>query len=451
MQNHIKKTSKIGKKTFFLPIMSDSNALKTYLSFDIIGKPKINPLTQEILKKENFDDVPVTDYVPTEADYLYVPARMLSASIVGSGSWKSTDFSNVEVLKASMVKLEGKPAYTNHDLYDVENAIGTIANVYWQDAYQNDLGELVPAGINGDFKIDTKLYPKLARQVLNGSIQCCSVGVFFSWKPSHTFENVWDFENKIGKMEGNKEVTRIVTAISDYIECSLVTLGADKNAKLLKNTPAGKKAAASMSADITEENFESALYKEQQTYFIFSQDTTTQGIAQMENTIPTPTNTTQTNFDIEEFNKMLNSLNEKLSFAEAENRKAITELEKVKADFSNAQTEILSLKENEKANENFIFEGKRTLENKRKEAVRLYGLQANTNEEMKNVILNASGVVLDNFIEMFGGKVSEMFGATCTKCGNNESVIFKSSVENEKLENPKHNDIGKLIRNYQEK
>jgi hypothetical protein len=437
-------------KIFTYSIMSDSKELKqikAYLAFDI-GKPKTSNALQEFLQKESFDDVPVTDYVPTEEDYLYVPARMLSASIVGSRSWKSTDFSNIEVLKASIPKLEGKPAYTNHNLYDVENTIGTIVNVYWQEAYQNELGEMIPAGINGEFKIDTKLYPKIARQVLNGSIQSCSVGVFFNWKPSHTFENVWDFENKIGTMENNKEVTRIVTSIVDFIECSLVTLGADKNAKILKNTTAGRKASASMSADTTQEGFERVLYKQEQTYFIFSH---TQDTAQMENTTENNTQTAQTNFDLDAFNLLMADLKEKLSFAEIENKKAITELEKVKADFSNAQTEIVSLKENQKANETFVFEGKRVLESKRNEAVRLYGLQANTSEEMKNTILNANGALLDNFIEMFGGKASEMFGAYCNKCGTAENVSFKSSVDNQQLKNPTQNDIGKYIRAFQEK
>jgi len=173
------------------------------------------------------------DLIPKPEDFIKVPFRLLSATTVGGGSWKATDFSNEQVLKQSMAKLNGKPVYYDHD-QDLMNWVGIIEGVKWTEA-RTENGEFIPAGIDGIISIDAKTSPKIARGVLIGAIFSNSVTVSFDWKPSHEFESDNDFYNNMGKKgsDGNM-VRRVVTQIHDYFESSLVWLGADPFAKQIK-------------------------------------------------------------------------------------------------------------------------------------------------------------------------------------------------------------------------
>lgn len=177
-------------------------------------------------------DVP-KEIMPKPEDFIKVPFRLLSATTVGAGSWKSTDFSNEKVLKASLKKLVGKPLYYDHDT-DLLNWVGIVESVKWTEARMQD-GQLIPAGIDGIVAIDAKTNPKIARGVLVGSIFSNSVTVSFDWEPSHKFENEYDFYNRIGTMStvDNTMIRRVVTEIFDYYESSLVWLGADPFAKAI--------------------------------------------------------------------------------------------------------------------------------------------------------------------------------------------------------------------------
>jgi len=167
------------------------------------------------------------ELLPKPEDFVKVPFRLISATTVGAGSWKVTDFSNEAVLKASMKKLIGKPVYPNHDSDDVFNYVGIIESVKWTEARMQD-GQMIPAGIDGIIAIDGKTSPKIARGVLMGAIFSNSVTVNFDWEPSHFFESPNDFYHKIGTIHTDgKMVRRVVTNINDYYESSLVWLGAD--------------------------------------------------------------------------------------------------------------------------------------------------------------------------------------------------------------------------------
>lgn len=173
-----------------------------------------------------------SDVVPKEEDFIRVPFRLLSATVVAAGSWRSTDFGNEAVLKKSMRKLVGKPVYIDHDTDSVVNNVGVIEEVKWTAAKDG-----VPGGIDGILKIDAKANPKVARGVLSNppSIGSFSVTVSFDWEQSHKFENDYEFENNIGKVINGKMVTRKATLIHDYFEGSLVWLGADPYAKIRDN------------------------------------------------------------------------------------------------------------------------------------------------------------------------------------------------------------------------
>jgi hypothetical protein len=173
------------------------------------------------------------DVMPKPEDFVQIPFRLLSATVVAAGTWRATDFSDEVVLKASAPKLNKKPVYLEHDT-SLDNWVGIVNTPKWSSSYQSKDGDVIPAGIDGMISIDAKTNPKILRGVLAGGIFSNSVTVVFDWKPSHTFENDYQFENMVGTIaEDGNMIRRIVTKIHDYYESSLVWLGADPYAKLI--------------------------------------------------------------------------------------------------------------------------------------------------------------------------------------------------------------------------
>lgn len=177
-----------------------------------------------------YEALRASDLMPKPEDFVEIPFRLLTATIVGAGTWKATDFSNAKVLKKSTNKLNGKGVYKDHET-DTDNWVGIVNGVKWSpETTQNGL--TVPAGIDGILAIDAKTNPKVARGALMGSLYSNSVTVTFDWEMSHEFENNWDFYDKLGTTGADgKMITRKVTAIHDYYETSLVWLGADPFSK----------------------------------------------------------------------------------------------------------------------------------------------------------------------------------------------------------------------------
>lgn len=179
---------------------------------------------------EYYGNVTANDAIPKPEDYIKVPFRLLSATIVGAGTWKATDFSNAHLLQSSRHMLEGKGVYKDHET-DVNNWVGIIEAVKWSEGYITEDGVKVPAGIDGILAIDTKVDIKLARGLMAGAIYSNSVTVEFEWAKSHDLEDS-DFFNQLGKIGADgKMVRRIVTKITNFHETSLVWLGADPFAK----------------------------------------------------------------------------------------------------------------------------------------------------------------------------------------------------------------------------
>lgn len=177
--------------------------------------------------------ITANDAIPKPEDYIEVPFRLISATTVGAGTWKATDFSNAELLKNSRNFLEGKGVYKDHET-DVNNWVGVIKQVKWTESFTNSDGIQVPAGIDGILAIDTKVDIKLARGIMAGAIYSNSVTVEFEWVMSHEFNSEQDFFNSIGKMGSDgKMVRRVVTKILNFHETSLVWLGADPFAKAI--------------------------------------------------------------------------------------------------------------------------------------------------------------------------------------------------------------------------
>lgn len=180
------------------------------------------------------------DFMPKPEDMVDIPFRVLSATIVGANSWKATDFTDENILKASMPMQNNQPIFFDHE-QSIPNWLGLTVNPYWQVASSSMDGKPIPAGINATYRIDAKANPKIARGLVLGAIGSTSTTVKFDWKPSHIFKNSDGIENpsmfydKIGTIDptDGKMVRRIVTKIHAYHENSLVWLGADPMAKRL--------------------------------------------------------------------------------------------------------------------------------------------------------------------------------------------------------------------------
>lgn len=222
-----------------------------------------------------YESMNMQNIIPKPEDFVEAPFRLITATVVGAGTWKCTDFSDAGVLKASYPLLEGKPLYKDHET-DLDNWVGLVTGVKWSPSFTSN-GQKVPAGIDGIVAIDSKTNPKIARGVLMGSVFSNSVTVEFTWEMSHEFENEWDFYEKVGTMGSDgKMIRRVAKLISNYHESSLCWLGADPFAKAydsdgnLKNIDTGSvyafsketATAANIEPDFEKYSEESDLSKE---------------------------------------------------------------------------------------------------------------------------------------------------------------------------------------------
>lgn len=183
-----------------------------------------------------YPDVNVKQFNPDEDEFIEPVFRLLSNCIV-SKNWVPTEFPE-DVLKGSMNLLVGQTVNCDHE-DDVGNAIGSVKSVYWQDSYiDEETGITIPGGINGVLKIDGVSNPRIARGINMDppSIHSNSVTVVFYWEPSHQFNELGEFYEKLGTYDENGQlIRRIVTKIVAYKETSLVSHGADPFAQLIKD------------------------------------------------------------------------------------------------------------------------------------------------------------------------------------------------------------------------
>lgn len=176
-----------------------------------------------------YPDLNPEDLKPKDDEFIEPMFRLLSATIV-SKNYNPTDFGKRGVLKSSMNLLLGQTVNCDHET-NIGNAIGSVSQVMWQEAYQDEkTGLIIPAGINGVLKIDGKANPRIARGILMEppSIHSNSVTIQFRWDQSHPKMERNDFFCKLGTYDEKGEmIRRIVTEVVCYRETSLVSHGAD--------------------------------------------------------------------------------------------------------------------------------------------------------------------------------------------------------------------------------
>lgn len=181
-----------------------------------------------------YPDATPEQFNPNEDEFIQPVFRMLSNCVVAK-PYSPTEFPS-DVLKAGMHLLIGQTVNCDHAT-DIGNAIGSVVETYWQEAYTDDNGLNIPAGINARLKIDAKANPRIARGINMDppSIHSNSVTIMFEWKPSHEFEDKWEFWEKLGTYDKDGQlIRRIATRIIAFKETSLVSHGADPYAQLIR-------------------------------------------------------------------------------------------------------------------------------------------------------------------------------------------------------------------------
>lgn len=181
-------------------------------------------------KRDNFNYRAAADVLPKAEDYITVDFRAISKTVV-PGHW--IDWSKDDVLKSSVPKLLNQTVYPNHDFFDINNWLGAVSAVEWDEAGEQAEGQ---AGINATYKIDALMNARIARGLLMKppAIHSTSMTVLFKFEFSHpeiAAENRWRFFELLGEEVEGEIVRLVVTEILEYWEASLVFQGADRLAK----------------------------------------------------------------------------------------------------------------------------------------------------------------------------------------------------------------------------
>lgn len=388
----------------------------------------------------------------TKAEYIEPMYRLLSEVIVNKG-WNPVDFSMNGVLKNSMALLLGQTVYTDH-YSSTRNAIGSIKNTVWQEAYQDTFkGKkiIIPAGIVGTFKIDALSNPKIARGIMMDppSIHSNSVTIKFKWDKSHPNMDDRDFWGKLGSYGADGSMIRKVAVdIRSYDETSLVSNGADPFAKKLDKN--GKivlpGTATSNYESYSEQNYHSNRYyftdfkslaKEEvlhNTTVIFNDNITSPSTEESKNH-------NKNNNSMEELQKFLDSIFGKdlLSLKEGETAtseialsqiqsvlKEVNRLKEIETKYNDLQPKYQALQDKE----SFIAVGETHLSEMRESVkadyVKLSGGEEKTEAAILAVFAGADLKTLQGFKNTYAAQLEEKYPMCCNKCGSKE--VSRSSA-----------------------
>ena len=456
-----------------------------------------NSFAKELIKNNSFSSVNEEDeskfpVIPFSGDFHYFPFRHLSATTVGRGGWKSTDFSNDSVLKDSAKLLEGKPAYLNHNI-SVGEDVGHVGEVTFKKGYTSTNGDKIPSGLEAAFVIDKVLQPKLVRKLSSpvSPIKSSSVTVFYEWEASHEFEEQSDFFYHLGEIIDGEEVRRIAGNILDYNESSMVWLGADPYAGMLDDKGQVVNIdKASLSANHPKNPFkENREYDSGKTYFVldslnekhltdlsrstnsFSKKevnknkmedklvellaskfgTTSEALKKGEFTIEMAKS-----FEIvekESYNgikgnaEAFEAIKTEKEVLSAEVTTLKGDNEKLSSENKTLTDEKATLEKHKEDNANFVEVGETALSYAKEQAVKYYKVFSGGKEEEVIISELESETNIDTLnkkIQMFGGKVADSFSGYCTACESSDNVQFRSSSENNNSEVNENNEEGSM-------
>lgn len=423
--------------------------------------------------------------IPQPEDFLPFFFRHISATIVGAGTWKATEFTE-KVLKKANKLLQFKPAYVNHAL-ETSNAIGAVGKVVNTPAFKAKDGTLIPFGLDAPIWIDAKIHTDLCRKLAGfpvPTIQSVSITVIYEWEPSHVFqdssgnEDEWVFENRIGTIVDGKMVRRIVTKIIEIFETSLVWLGADPYAKILDENgdPVNVEKSAIVGASQFEKDPMVGHYKYNGSLFIADNCINeeknlllrTRLVADF-GSIPSkkpkkPVNRNNMEdikiflagqLGIPEDDVTVDKLSNYVWTKKDQLKTLTTNAGKVNG--LNAQVEELTTDRDTAQNQITEFEaiiphkeletfgkevelssvidlakfGKGIFDSRREECIKNYKLtlkeKEDPDEKVINLINKADADGLEVYMKQYGVTVLDEAKATCTKCGNGDNITFRSS------------------------
>jgi len=384
------------------------------------------------------------DLVPKEGDLINPIFRALSQTVVRK--YAPIDFSKKGVLEASVNKLQGATIFVDHDI-ETDNVLGSVKAVEWQKGYTVD-GLKVPAGINATLQIDGKSHPTIARGLAMDppAYHSVSVTVSFKWEWSHPQldnNDMWALWGTMADNNGKMElVRRVVTEIVMYSEISIVPLGADPFARLLKDgkitNPGFVKDRASLSESMKEMgiyNLAQVDYKqpEQFSYTITNPKSETD----MELTqfmaalgLPEDTKLEQLKLDIAAGVTAKDSLASLTAKKEGLNVESLqTLMDNQKTDDDKAMLTFVSENGGTDSLKEVIEFQQTKLAEDRAEAVKYYKLvnKDSFKQEIVDTIENSNGETLKAFTDQFKEEFETKVPLTCQACGS-EDVSRKASA-----------------------
>ncbi|RUP41609.1 MAG: hypothetical protein EKK63_04970 [Acinetobacter sp.] len=480
--------AKIGKTILF-----SGGDTANYVPLDKSTKEKLAEIRDKFgwINSDYRQSVPsaIEDAIAKPEDFIPFMFRHITATIVGAGTWKATEFTPA-VLKAARKKLEFKPAYVNHEV-EVSNNIGLTGQAVFTDSFTSNDGIVVPAGLDAPIWIDGKLHTDLTRKLSaypKPHIQSVSIGVLYKWEPSHTFtdsvgnEDDYAFENRIGTLVDGKMVRRIVTEIVDIFETSLVFMGADPYAKIIdeKGQLVNIDVSSIAGKSLFSQDPLAKYYKESGCFFI-SEDSSLdkQKALYLSEQIFTGTPKSGNSKNNNEMSKIklvgkkddfkkevldaLTAQSLEIEFVEAPSSEVLlqkdTAIEALTKDKKTAEDSLKVANDSltaekaitakyakivsaDKLDEfekevplekvaDFARSGKTLLDKKREELVRLYKVKAgaDVNADLVKTMESAEGSSLDALLQEYGSKLYNEYGAECKKCGATEITFKKSKAE----------------------
>lgn len=400
-----------------------------------------------------------------DSRYAYIPFRLLSAdSIIGAGGWNCSFFPK-KVLQEAAELWEGQVLRVDHSL-STNNIIGNVVEV-WFDEGTIQNGVLIPAGVNGFFRVNREEFSKEVELLESkpSGIRATSAGVAFEFEPSHEFEDEWDFWWHCGETINGEYVHFRVTKITEVIEQSAVWDGADPCAVMLgmendnlifkylkeNRVLSEEKLKALKAKTENAAQFKSELKKTMPkglakfaklTFGNPLDDTFGKGIGkifkegeeELKNVISKDKEETTSDFKNEkgetvtELEAIPDVSKEELKARDSKILQLQVSLEEEKQSVLKLQSELQKAKKELEENKQFATLGTQLLEKKRNYTKEVYAKQGKElSEGIEKMIMNAEFEALDDLVVMFGGKAMTIYGTPkCDECGSSTFTIRNS-------------------------
>lgn len=440
------KPASIPSQVFTDNYFEKTKVKETINSFGLFGS--------DIDYNTYYPDVNPEEFTPKDDEFIEPTFRMLSACIV-SKNWLPTDFSKPGVLKAAMELLVGQTVNCDHET-NIGNAIGSVKEVAWQEAYK--IGDVeIPAGINAVLRLDAKANPRIARGIMMDppSIHSNSVTVKFAWEKSHPNLSDDEFWNKLGSYDTDGVmICRVVTKIISFAETSLVSHGADpfaqkvdKDGKIVNPEYANRSYSSFSEVNPSRGSYIFMDFKDKESILHNTNHSFNEyHNKQNPNTNPEDSkNKTQMNEELATFIESLFGTG-MLSLSEGKTANAeevialikqnSSELVSLRASLSSKDSEIASLKETIETNKPMVTLGTAHLEEVRSNTLASYNKVAGEtpDEAIVSLINGASMEVLVSLGKTYTSQLEEKFPMVCGECGSHKVSRASSVDENQNSE-----------------